>query len=232
MGAARLLDLAELEGLAAGADGDGIALLREASRAVGGVLTMAALPAAGGVPCVTAVMSMPDGTLPGFGCAAGPGFLDCATKAAMEAVQVHALLRNWARTAGPRPDPGGHPSNERERLGYLCGGRAAAAASSFVRSFGRGPGLPRELQVGVGLAAALGGEGVRPLVADLTGRLPEAVRALGWKAVKVLPLGLTPLRLNDSLDWNWCLGRFASGAPEPVEETRARLRRHAPHPLA
>jgi len=76
-------------------------------------------------------------------------------------------------------------------------------------------------------------DGLDPLVLDLTGRLPQSARDMGWSVVKVVPAGYQPLRVDERCAFGWHLGRLAS-APRRTD-VRARLdtdqRGWAPHPL-
>lgn len=54
------------------------------------------------------------------------------------------------------------------------------------------------------------------LVVDLTPRLPEIVRDLGWAVAKVLPLELQPLRMSEEPTWNLLPGvAVRTSTPHP-----------------
>ncbi|MFF4228970.1 hypothetical protein [Streptomyces sp. NPDC001820] len=75
-------------------------------------------------------------------------------------------------------------------------------------------------------------DGADPLAIDLTGRLPVALREMGWAAVKVVPVGYQQLRMTESYGFSWNTERLRTA------ESRAGLAadgrpayRDRPHPL-
>ncbi|GLY50312.1 YcaO-like family protein [Lentzea sp. NBRC 102530] len=53
------------------------------------------------------------------------------------------------------------------------------------------------------LVAAVVADGGRPALVDLTARLPELHRAMGWRAVKVVVPGYQPLRMDERHVFGW-----------------------------
>ena len=83
------------------------------------------------------------------------------------------------------------------------------------------------------IVSTLIADGLDPYVVDLTDRLPERVRQLGWSVVKVLPVGYQPLRIDERTSFGWSRHRLRSvqdrtGVPArlPIDELS-----NLPHPL-
>lgn len=190
------------------------------------------LPTITGTAAVTALVQRGDGPV-GVGCSAGVSVAACAVKAIVEGIQVESLLSNWRAARHGDPDAvSGRPRTEAERLDYLCSRAATGAADAFAASFAprdadvRSPDPAAARATSAALAAGLAAAGVHLFAVDLTPRLPGPVRALGWRAVRVLPAGLQPLRGNDRLAWNWAPNRM-SGRIGPTGASP-----RPPHPLA
>lgn len=196
-------------------------------------LRLGVLPTITRIPGVVAVADSGAGPL-GVGCAVGGDLVRCAIKAGVEALQVHSLLANWSTLVLGGADVGvTRPRSETDRLTLLCSPTMRGWIADFANSFARRP-LPTFAPAPtehVALAAALAAQGVDVLGVDLTERLPRSVRDLGWVAVRVLPLGLQPLRGDDTLPWTWCLPRLAHPG-ESEAHVRHRLADAIPHPLA
>ena len=194
----------------------------------GATARMGILPTITGVPAVTALVQRGDGPV-GVGCSVGASVAACAVKAIVEGLQVESLLTNWrAQPGADAPDSVDRPRTEADRIEYLGTPAATRAAADFADAFTDRPvaGLVAPPDTSAALAAQLAGLGVQLFAVDLTGRLPEPVRALGWNAVRVLPAGLQPLRGNDRLTWNWAPLRVPGRAHAAGEPPRP------PHPLA
>ncbi|MFE0019865.1 YcaO-like family protein [Amycolatopsis sp. NPDC059021] len=73
------------------------------------------------------------------------------------------------------------------------------------------------------LVSAVVADGGLPVAVDLTARLPEAHRAMGWHAVKVVVSGYQPLRMDERHEFTWQHTRIAAAITKPV--------RSFPHPL-
>ncbi|MFK0250445.1 YcaO-like family protein [Amycolatopsis azurea] len=73
------------------------------------------------------------------------------------------------------------------------------------------------------LVAAVAADGGNPVAVDLTARLPEAHRAMGWHAAKVIVAGYQSLRMDERHQFTWQRARLAAaGAAVPGS---------FPHPL-
>jgi len=83
---------------------------------------------------------------------------------------------------------------------------------------------------------AIVADGGDPIVVDLTARLPEPLRVMGWAAVKVIPVGYQHLRIDERMPHSWNVPRLASatdrtGVPARAPWPRATDEPHRPHPL-
>jgi ribosomal protein S12 methylthiotransferase accessory factor YcaO len=80
-------------------------------------------------------------------------------------------------------------------------------------------------------------EGHHIAIVDLLPRLPDAVRALGWSAVRAFVSGYQPLRVDEGLDWTWSEYRLQTAADRwagrcgRLPEDPERADPLAPHPL-
>ncbi|MEU8514459.1 YcaO-like family protein [Kitasatospora sp. NPDC048722] len=197
-----------------------------------------------GVHCATAVIVDTDGPGPlaAVGACASGDPCTALGKALQEAMQIRSALRLVNRH-DPADAPTAQPRTELERAQYFASEHGAAAvaawAAGFVPEDGRpvdaGPGAapgaaPDGLTVD-GLVRALAEQGVRPVAIDLTHRLPEVLVRMGWHAVKIVPEGLQPLRLDESCAFNWHRGRLASAAARTGLTPLAPEGRREPHPL-
>ncbi|MDQ6785161.1 MAG: YcaO-like family protein [Actinomycetota bacterium] len=85
------------------------------------------------------------------------------------------------------------------------------------------------------LASHLANEGLTPLICDLTARLPPAIRALGWVAVRAIVLGHQALRMDERHRWSWAQFRLRSAAAKfglpPVVALLSSVDGEGPHPL-
>ena len=73
--------------------------------------------------------------------------------------------------------------------------------------------------------------GLRPLLADLTPRLPTAVQSLGWHSLRALVLGHQPYRMDETRQWTWSSGRLAKWRARLSDSEEVPLSRVPPHPL-
>jgi ribosomal protein S12 methylthiotransferase accessory factor len=62
------------------------------------------------------------------------------------------------------------------------------------------------------LVADLRRDGARPVAVRLTHRLPPAAREMGWEAVKVIPVGLHALRMDERHAFTWLRERIATAS--------------------
>ena len=211
--------------------GPGVRELRRAVQDRGYTVRLGLLETVVGIPAAVALLRRGDGPV-GVGCSAGSSVAACAVKAVTEGIQVETLLHNWADER-PRGPLSARPRTETQRLDRLC----QASVWTDVWAFGDGFALAPPPELGPAptnsteLAHRLAEHGVEVVSVDLTARLPEPVRDLGWVVVRVLPLGLQALRGDDSLPWTWCLSRMAHAA-EDADAALRRLQHAVPHPLA
>lgn len=83
------------------------------------------------------------------------------------------------------------------------------------------------------LLGALMADGLDPYLVDLTYHLPEPARRQGWHAVKVLPVGYQPLRIDERTGFGWNTHRLRTvqdrtGVPARLP---AQQLSPLPHPL-
>ncbi|WNI16173.1 YcaO-like family protein [Actinacidiphila sp. ITFR-21] len=81
------------------------------------------------------------------------------------------------------------------------------------------------------VVAALVKEGADPLAVDLTPRLPPKLRAMGWAAVKVVPVGCQGLRMSEEPAWSRNLARLGSAERRTGLSARHAPDADRPHPL-
>lgn len=136
--------------------------------------------------------------------------------AAQESLQVVDALRAMTRSPAPA-----RVTNDLERAHHFLQPEAAA---QIVDWFEAAPlddavTLPATPVLTEELLAAVIADGGDPLRIDLTDRLPEAVRHVGWHAVKILVRGYQPLRMDETLDSTYVttrIGALATTAPHPL----------------
>lgn len=172
------------------------------------------------------------------GARAGTSLRECVSSSLREAIQVHSALMELADQ--PRPTSrSGLVVNEMDRAWYCL---SSTARDHYIGWLKKGERTDNwdfaylsqtevpEPSISE-LFIALRREGLRPLVADLTERLPAAIRADGWCAVRAIVLGHQPYRMDDTKKWTWLVAR--------LDEWRVRLaigedvdvRDTPPHPL-
>lgn len=142
-----------------------------------------------------------DAVLLASGARAGHALADCVGSSLREAVQVHSALVNLRRTEGP--GPASRVTDESSRARYCLGPEAARYAREWLLRGPREGDLPVQACEPTlrDLAEGLRGYGLRPVVGDLTARLPAAARDQGWRAVRALVLGHQPFRMDESKGW-------------------------------
>lgn len=109
-------------------------------------------------------------------------------------------------------------TGDNDRLAFLASPRGAASLAAWLAD----P-LPSTYPLSLpplgtdDLLAALLADGLDPVVLDLTDRLPERVRAMGWSVVKVVPDGYQPLRIDERTTYGWNERRLGPGTrcPDP-----------------
>ncbi|MFD8084039.1 YcaO-like family protein [Kitasatospora sp. NPDC059722] len=194
-----------------------------------------------GVHCATAVIVDTDGPgrLAAVGACASGDACTALGKALQEAMQIRSALRLVNRN-DPADAPTAQPRTELERAQYFASEHGAAAVASWAAGFvpeearllaDAGAGAAPDGLTVDGLVRALAEQGVRPVAVDLTHRLPEALVRMGWHAVKIVPEGLQPLRLDESCAFNWHRGRLASAGARTGLTPLAPEGRREPHPL-
>jgi ribosomal protein S12 methylthiotransferase accessory factor len=191
-------------------------------------------------PVVTWVAVVLDETGPkplnGVGCKASYDAAAGALGALREALQVRACLRH-ARDSGMYDETPERIPGESERIAYLLGTGAETVrdwVDGFIGIVGSAAGEDRTAgDTGTDhLVAALLADGAAPVVVDLTPRVPTALRAMGWAAVKVIPVGLQPLRMDEEIGWTWHHQRLATAETRTGLEARFPAGIHRrPHPL-
>lgn len=183
--------------------------------------------------CCVGGLDDADGDLAAIGCKASDRPWEAALGAFQEAWQVRSVLLR-ARESGVRPVAAEEIVDEDDRIAYLASPAGAAAVREWLAGCD-GDAAQVAWTPGVGteeLVAAVLADGGDPLVVDLAARLPEPLRAMGWHALKVVPVGYQQLRMDERHTWSWNRARLVSA----VERTGLAARRTAdddapPHPL-
>ncbi|MGH3765864.1 MAG: YcaO-like family protein [Pseudonocardiaceae bacterium] len=185
--------------------------------------TLVRVPVLPGLHCVlAAVIDGPD--LAAVGAKAHEDLGRALLIALQEAVQVRdvltALRGQWGPTAAPdavRDDV------DRARL-WLTEAAVAELERRLHDLPAASPGPPSSPpRTPAELVAAILADGGRPAMVDLTTRLPETHRAMGWRAVKVVIPGYQPLRMDERHQFGW--------QHERIEAARTKPTRPFPHPL-
>ena len=189
---------------------------------------------AGVTAALTVVLDEREGrSLLAAGSRAGRSLPAIVHGSAREAVQVMTALRRLAAVRGPLP-AGDPVTGESARARYCLGPLPAAHVASWLeRCHPASAGAPvSEPEPALAeLVADLRADGLRPLACDLTPRLPERARALGWHAVRALVLGHQALRMDERHDWSWVRPRLAQWAERSGTRLPHDLAALAPHPL-
>jgi ribosomal protein S12 methylthiotransferase accessory factor len=126
-----------------------------------------------------------------------------------ESLQLYSALRIFESPDEHRATV----SDETERVRFLASASGLAALEEWLsdpvaEDYPTTPSGPDPSTDD--LLAALVADGLDPYVVDLTDRLPERVRALGWSVAKVLPVGYQPLRIDERTTFGWNRARLAS----------------------
>ncbi|GAB3445844.1 hypothetical protein GCM10027570_16480 [Streptomonospora sediminis] len=187
--------------------------LWDRARAAGLVPTLAAIPTAlPGVYCFLAGLYDEPGAGPvSVGCKASPHPWSAVVGALREAWQVREVLLNSSAASGTSEPRAGAPIvDEDDRIRHLASAAGKADARDWLAGF-----VPAEpLQAAAALVSAedavraMVADGGDPLAVDLTPRLPERLRRMGWCVVKVVPAGYQQLRMDERPDWSWNLPRL------------------------
>ena len=193
-----------------------------------------------GVVCAVGVMvDRLDGVpLVAAGCSAAWSATDAILGAGREVLQIRNLLAGFGSTCEPLPR-GAVVCDEPARARYCRSPEAARAAVEWLSrcepldaedALGTTTGAPLPSADPADrlrhIVAALDGHGLRPVVCDLSDRIPGPVRRLGWHAVRAVVLGHQVLRMDEGKQFTWAPGRLARAGTDPVHAGAA-----PPHPL-
>jgi ribosomal protein S12 methylthiotransferase accessory factor YcaO len=181
------------------------------------------------------------------GAASGPGWTFAAERALLESVERDAALCCWAlrprvpfvdsldlagRTgalgADQRADVADYLSRHRARARtVILPSDAGVRVASWVDRAGGIVGADAVAADDDGgrptadmLIAALRVQGLRPLLADLTPRLPTPLRAAGWCSIRAIVLGHQQYRMDDTKPWSWYAPRVDNWAHRLVDPAR------------
>jgi len=223
------------------------ARLVASARAIGLDLMLARIPTAvAGVSCVLCgVVDRSGSPLAAAGCRISPAAADGLAGALREALQVRSVLLGVRRQYAGQPMPP-EVRGDLDRARFWAAAPACAAFESWSASWpvaeiepdaaGARP-EPPEPDV---LVAALAADGADPVAVDLTHRLPEPLRDMGWAAAKVIAPGYQPLLIDERNTFVWCADRFGalarrlgvnSGDGPPGPDHQPRRPYPVPHPL-
>jgi len=197
-----------------------------------------------GLECVIcAIVDVSSGEpLAAVGCRISCSLIDSLGGALREALQVRSVLIGIRRHYADRASPT-IVTNDLDRARFWSGARAAAALEAWIATWpfvDVKPGVAMgDVNISVpqsgrdidALVAALVVDGADPIVVDLTGRLPQPLRDMGWAAVKVIAPGYQPLVMDERKTWSWRPARLAAlarrlGATQPSPMVCC-----VPHPL-
>lgn len=185
------------------------------------------LPSDAGVRvAVTFVDGVEDGVpVLATGARAGSSLAECASASLREALQVHGALMPLLSL--PRPVPPGSPAVDEETRAWAC---LSSAAVDHVASWVDRAGGLVDADAVAGddevrptadmLITALRAQGLRPLLADLTPRLPAPLRAAGWSSIRAIVLGHQQYRMDDTKPWSWYEPRVHDWAHRLVDPAR------------
>jgi ribosomal protein S12 methylthiotransferase accessory factor len=220
-----------------------LAVLRDRLAAAGLLMVIASLPC--GVPQVRGVVAVvidltSESPIAAVGCKASFDQVDSAAGAIQEALQIRSTMINGRQrlSSGP-PD---EVVTDEDRVRWLASRHGFAAVSEWVAGF-RAATEPAPTESVAGpssgsgqLVDAIVADGGDPIVVELTGRLPEPLRVMGWAAVKVIPVGYQHLRIDERMPHSWNVPRLASatertGVPARAPWPSATDEPHRPHPL-
>jgi ribosomal protein S12 methylthiotransferase accessory factor len=181
-------------------------------------LIASAVPGLHVVCCAVVARSENRDVVSAFGSKASASFSAAARGALQEAMQIHELLENL-RATGQRPAPFDVPTadlvvDDVARAWWWTTELAAESMDSWVSTW-RNDTVPRRTEALAEptsrvMADHIISDGGSPILVDLTCRLPEAIRELGWNVVKVLCPGYQQLRLDESIVETWDPIRLAS----------------------
>lgn len=190
------VELAELE------FPDGLPLPTRASPAANRLRVLRTPTAVNGLNCFLGACLSPRSC--GFGAAVDHDDRRGAARALREALQIASLLElleALLERCDAEADPRLAPEVRRARFWGSSGGVAAFGALGETAEHVRAaPAHDAPLPSADELVGALPAS-VLPLEADLTYRLPGALQESGWRACKIVVLGLQPLVMDDNATW-------------------------------
>lgn len=172
------------------------------------------------VHCCAIIGRSTAGIAVGFGSKASASPASATRGALQEALQIHELLGNLrthhSRPAVfdvARPDPS-CVVDDVSRAWWWTTETAAASMEDWIASWCEpaGDGEAGEAAALADIMTHVARDGGEPILVDLGHRLPPAVRALGWHAVKVVCPGYQQLRLDETLAATWDRSRLATWA--------------------
>ncbi|MGR8009526.1 YcaO-like family protein [Streptomyces hypolithicus] len=187
-----------------------------------------------GVVCTVAVIIDETGPQPlaTVGCNATDRVGWSMLGALQEALQIRSAVVNQRESHG-YGEPPAEIVDDDDRLRYVASRQCFDLVSEWAGGF-RGTRTPRT-EYKVTTAAIVTGllaDGADPMAIDLTGRLPVALREMGWAAVKVVPVGYQHLRMTESYGFSWNTERLRTAETRTgLSAARGPTGRSRPHPL-
>ncbi|MBD0706872.1 hypothetical protein BU197_00085 [Streptomyces sp. CBMA291] len=151
-----------------------------------------------------------------------------------EAWQVRACLKaEQERSSGDAPPAPHGIASEPDRIRYMVSPAGVSSLREWVAAFVPAGPQPDPVRVpDETVLAAVLADGADPVAVDLTARLPEPLRAMGWQAVKVVPAGYQHLRMDERHQWSRNAFRLATAeARTGCEAMYPEGSPHRPHPL-
>lgn len=155
------------------------------------------------------------------GARAGTSTADCVSASLREAIQVHGSLLPLLSV--PRPAPVGSSAVDEETRAWAC---LSSVALDHYASWLERAGVVDAASVPLGttgrhsggdFVTTLRARGLRPLLADLTPRLPAELRTAGWSSVRAIVLGHQQYRMDDTKAWSWYPPRLDDWARRLVD---------------
>jgi hypothetical protein len=152
------------------------------------------------------------GQVASFGMKLGDDPAHGVLAAVYEAFQLRAALAS--RPQGPSTRSCKAPAGDEARADFLTTAAGQAAMQEWFLCWQqacREPSPARKLTLAARVAAIVA-DGGRPVATELTDRLPQPIRKMGWRVAKAVIPGFQPLRIDDCLEWTWNRRRVATVA--------------------
>ncbi|MFE9404845.1 YcaO-like family protein [Streptomyces sp. NPDC006530] len=174
--------------------------------------------------------------LAAVGCKASTDPAAALAGAVQEALQIRSVLHLIRQRLPDAPAPAAGITDDIARAVHFASESGTCTVQEWINGFTP----PGPLQHPLGstepdlaeLIAAVHRDGGRPLAVNLTHRLPEPLRTMGWAVVKVIPDGYQPLRVDERCAPAWHQGRLASApARTGTVANRSPDKTAPPHPL-